>query len=88
VDVQAAAGRLAGRPILFVCNSGDRRMPPDIAFDLKAAAGARARVLVVPGNTHGEAYRDGQPAYESAVGDLLREAAAGPATRLASGRAN
>ncbi len=86
VDIQAAAARLAGRPALFVCNSGDRRMPADIAFDLKAAAGERARVLVVPGNTHGEAYRDGKAAYESAVGDVLREAAAGPATRLASGR--
>ena len=88
VDVQGAASRLAGRPVLFVCNSGDRRMPSDIAFDLKAAAGERARVLVVPGNTHGEAYRDGKPAYDSAVGDLLREAAAGSATRVASGPPN
>ena len=63
-------------------------MPPDIAFDLKTAAGERAKVLVVPGNTHGEAYRDGKPAYESAVAELLHEAAAGPPTRLASGRPN
>jgi len=88
VDIQAAARRLAGRPTLFVCNSGDRRMPSDIAFDLKAAAGERARVLVVPGNTHGEAYRDGQPAYESAVADVLREAAAAPGTRVATGPSN
>ena len=88
VDIRAAAVRLAGRPTLFVCNSGDRRMPSDIAFDLKAAAGDRSKVLVVPGNTHGEAYRDGKPAYESAVGDRLRESAAGSATRLASGRPN
>ena len=88
VDVQAAASHLTGRPALFVCNAGDRRMPPDIAFDLKTAAGERAKVLVVPGNTHGEAYRDGKPAYESAVAELLHEAAAGPATRLASGRPN
>jgi alpha-beta hydrolase superfamily lysophospholipase len=88
VDIQAAARRLAGRPVLFVCNAGDRRMPSDIAFDLKTAAGEHAKVLVVPGNTHGEAYRDGKPAYESAVADLLHEAAAGPATRLVSGRPN
>lgn len=88
VNVQAAAERLAGRPVLFVCNSADRRMPPDIAFDLKTAAGERAKVLVVPGNTHGEAYRDGKPAYESAVADLLRAAAESAATRLASGRPN
>jgi alpha-beta hydrolase superfamily lysophospholipase len=88
VNIQAAAERLAGRPVLFVCNSADRRMPPDIAFDLKAAAGERAKELDVPGNSHGEAYRDGKPAYESAVSDLLREAAEGAATRLASGRPN
>ena len=29
VDIRAAAARLAGRPCLFVCNSGDRRMPSD-----------------------------------------------------------
>ena len=52
------------------------------------SAGERAKVLVVPGNTHGEAYRDGKPAYESAVAELLHEAAAGPPTRLASGRPN
>ncbi len=75
VDVRAAAGRLAGRPALFVCNSGDRRMPPEIAFELRAAAGERARVLVVPGTSHGGAYRDGTAAYESAVARLLREAA-------------
>jgi pimeloyl-ACP methyl ester carboxylesterase len=79
VDVKAAAAHLSGRPALFVCNSGDRRMPSDIAFDLKAAAGEHARVLVVPGNSHGGAYRDGTAAYERAVSELLDEAAA-PAT--------
>jgi pimeloyl-ACP methyl ester carboxylesterase len=84
VDVVAAAGRLSGRPALFVCNSGDRRMPQEIAFELKAAAGHSARVLVVPGDSHGGAWRDGTAAYEKAVGDLLAEAAAGQ--RLASAR--
>jgi pimeloyl-ACP methyl ester carboxylesterase len=83
VDVRAAASRLDGRPALFVCNSGDRRMPPEIAFDLKAAAGAQARVLVVPGKSHGGAWRDGTAAYERAVGEILDEAAA-PGVRLAS----
>jgi pimeloyl-ACP methyl ester carboxylesterase len=87
VDVLAAAGRLSGRPALFVCNSGDRRMPPEIAFELKAAAGEKARVLVVPGNTHGGAWRDGTAAYESAVGEILREAQSGASPlRLASGQ--
>jgi uncharacterized protein len=81
VDVLAAASRLRGRPTLFVCNSDDRRMPSDIAFDLKAAAGSDSRVLVVPGRSHGGAYRDGTPAYQSAVGELLREVGDGGTTR-------
>jgi uncharacterized protein len=84
VDVRAAAARMAGRPALFVCNAGDRRMPAEIAFDLKAAAGDRARVLVVPGNSHGGAWRDGTAAYERAVGEILDEAAAGRGVQLAS----
>jgi hypothetical protein len=78
VDVRGAAARLAGRPCLFVCNSGDERMPAEIAFELKAAAGERARVLVVPGNSHGGAYRDATAAYESAVGQVLDEVGTGP----------
>jgi uncharacterized protein len=85
VDVAAAAARLGGRPCLFVCNSGDRRMPSEIAFELKAAAGERAQVLVVPGTSHGGAYRDGTAAYETAVRELLEAAAAGPGTRMATG---
>jgi pimeloyl-ACP methyl ester carboxylesterase len=84
VDVRAAASRLAGRPALFVCNSGDHRMPAEIAFDLKAAAGDRARVLVVPGNSHGGAWRDGTAAYERAVASILDEAGAGSGVHLAS----
>jgi pimeloyl-ACP methyl ester carboxylesterase len=76
VDVQAAASRLQGRPTLFVCNSGDRRMPQQIAFDLSKAAGDRSQVLVVPGNSHGGAWRDGTAAYETAVASLLQQASA------------
>jgi pimeloyl-ACP methyl ester carboxylesterase len=84
VDIRAAAAHLAGRPALFVCNSGDKRMPSEIAFDLKAAAGEHARVLVVPGNSHGGAWRDGTAAYERAVGEILDEAAAGGGVHRAS----
>ena len=73
VDVRGAVARLAGRPCLFVCNSGDRRMPAEIAFELRAAAGDRARVLVVPGKSHGGAYRDATAAYERAVAQVLDE---------------
>ena len=71
VDILRAARRLADRPTLFVCNSGDRRIPKEIAFELEAAAGDGASVLVIPGESHGGAYRNGQAAYESAVAELL-----------------
>jgi pimeloyl-ACP methyl ester carboxylesterase len=83
VDIRAAAARLAGRPVLFVANSEDRRMPKEIAFDLKAAAGKDAEVLIVPGKSHGGAWRDGTTAYRAAVQVVLDRAAAGPG-RLAS----
>lgn len=73
VDVVAAARKVHGRPALFVCNSEDRRMPKEIAFELKDAAGPHAAVLVVPGTSHGGAYRDGTAAYEHAVAGLLDE---------------
>jgi len=86
VDVRGAAAHLAPRPCLFVCNSGDRRMPSEIAFELKAAAGPQAHVLVVPGTSHGGAYRDGTAAYETAVTELLGAAAAAPPVRTAYAR--
>jgi pimeloyl-ACP methyl ester carboxylesterase len=73
-DVVAAARRLRGRPALFVANSEDRRMPKEIAFDLQAAAGEHAEVLVVPGKSHGGAWRDGTAAYEAAVRVVLEAA--------------
>lgn len=86
VDVLAAAAHLAGRPALFVCNSGDRRMPKEIAFDLQRAAGDAAQVLVVPGDSHGGAYREGTAAYQHAVAQLLSAALSRSAPALASAR--
>jgi fermentation-respiration switch protein FrsA (DUF1100 family) len=80
VDVRAAAARLAGRPALFVANSEDVRMPKEIAFDLQAAVGPGAEVLIVPGKTHGGAWRDGTAAYEAAVAALLDAARRGAAS--------
>ena len=77
VDVQAAAARLAGRPALFVANSEDVRMPKQIAFDLQAAVGRGAEVLVVPGKSHGGAWRDGTAAYEAAATAILDAALRG-----------
>jgi alpha-beta hydrolase superfamily lysophospholipase len=78
LDVEKAAARLRPRPVLFVANSGDRRMPQEIAFDLQKAAGERAAVLVVPGRSHGGAWREGQAPYEEAVRKILEEARAAP----------
>jgi hypothetical protein len=75
LDVEAAAARVKDRPALFVCNAGDRRMPQQIAFDLHAAAGERSRVLVIPGDSHGGAWREGTEAYSEAVRQLLEEVA-------------
>jgi uncharacterized protein len=86
VDIRGAAAHMAGRPCLFVCNSEDRRMPAEIAFELKSAAGAQAQVLVVPGKSHGGAYRDGTAAYETAVTELLGAAASAPPVRMAQRR--
>lgn len=76
-DVRAAAVRLAGRPALFVANTEDARMPKEIAFELKTAAGEGAMVLLVPGKSHGGAWRDGTAAYETAVARVLDAALAG-----------
>lgn len=86
VDVVSAAARLAGRPALFVCNSGDKRMPKEIAFDLQHAAGDAAQVLVIPGVSHGGAYREGTAAYQRAVEQVLSAALGRPAPALASAR--
>jgi len=79
VDVRAAAARLAGRPALFVANSEDVRMPKEIAFDLQRAVGPGAEVLIVPGKSHGGAWRDGTAAYEAAATVLLDAASRNPA---------
>jgi pimeloyl-ACP methyl ester carboxylesterase len=73
-NVLDAAARLGDRPALFVANSGDRRMPKEIAFKLAAAAGPAAEVLIVPGRSHGGAWRDGGAAYETAAASLLEAA--------------
>jgi alpha-beta hydrolase superfamily lysophospholipase len=83
-NVEAAASRLRGRPVLFVANSEDQRMPKQIAFDLKAAVGDRADVLIVPGKSHGGAWRDGTAAYEAAAAGVLRAAGQSPVTLVAA----
>jgi pimeloyl-ACP methyl ester carboxylesterase len=73
-DVLSAAASLEGRPALFVANSDDRRVPKEIAFELAEAAGPAAEVLIVPGKSHGGAWRNGTAAYENAAASLLEAA--------------
>lgn len=81
-DVMGAAARLGDRPALFVANSDDPRMPKQIAFDLAEAVGPGAEVLIVPGTSHGGAWRDGGAAYETAAATLLEAAARTTETAL------
>jgi pimeloyl-ACP methyl ester carboxylesterase len=83
-DIQKAAARLRGRPVLFVANSEDHRMPKEIAFDLQAAVGPGAQVLIVPGKSHGGAWRDGAAAYEAAAAGVLQAAGQSAATLVAA----
>ena len=83
-NVEAAAQHLRGRPVLFVANSEDRRMPKEIAFELKAAVGPGADVLIVPGKSHGGAWRDGTAAYEAAASVVLAAAGGGAAPAAAA----
>jgi pimeloyl-ACP methyl ester carboxylesterase len=83
-NVEAAARQLRGRPVLFVANSDDRRMPKEIAFDLKSAAGPGAEVLIVPGKSHGGAWRDGTAAYEAAAAVVLAAAGGGAVAATAA----
>jgi TAP-like protein len=87
VDVRAAAAHLTGRPALFVANTEDPRMPKEIAFELKDAAGDAASVLLVHGKSHGGAWRDGTAAYETAVTHVLDAVLAASSPRLASSAA-
>jgi len=84
VDIVAAAAHLKGRPALFVANSEDWRMPKEIAFALKTAVGDTAEVLVVPGKSHGGAWRDGTAAYSEAAAVVLKAAENGADARVAT----
>ena len=81
-----AAAKLRPRPALCVANSGDKRMPQDIAYDLQKAAGENATVLVIPGHSHGGAWREGTAPYEEAVKKLLEAARAEPAPQRMAAR--
>ena len=59
-------------------------MPKEIAFALKTAVGDTAEVLVVPGKSHGGAWRDGTAAYSEAAAVVLKAAENGADARVAT----
>lgn len=75
VDVLAAAAKMNGRPSLFVANRGDRRIPFEIADEMKKLAGPKSRMILTESKSHGGAWRDARAIYEPAVKNLLDEVA-------------
>lgn len=71
-DVTQAVERIGNRPILFVAVEGDRRMPPSIAQTLyKHALSPQKKIIILPGNRHGEGFNQATQLYEPAVTDFL-----------------
>jgi pimeloyl-ACP methyl ester carboxylesterase len=71
-DLGKAVERIGSRPILFVTVEGDRRMPPAIARTLYSrAASPGKRLLVLPGQRHGEGFNQATEQYKQAVSEFL-----------------
>ena len=71
-DLVKAVERIGDRPILFIAVEGDRRMPPAIAQKLyDHARSPLKKVVVLPGNRHGEGFNQATDAYEKAVTEFL-----------------
>jgi pimeloyl-ACP methyl ester carboxylesterase len=75
VDVLAAAGKINGRPSLFVANRGDVRIPFAITEAMTTLAGPKSHMLITDSRSHGGAWRDAREPYEAAVKKLLDEVA-------------
>jgi pimeloyl-ACP methyl ester carboxylesterase len=70
-DVEAAIRQL-NIPILFIAGGADRRMPPELAQRMyDASPNSRKRLLLVPGATHGEAFRTDPQRYLNSVYQFL-----------------
>ncbi len=71
-DLERAVERIGDRPILFVAVEGDRRMPPSIARTLYAEARSPLKKLIVlPGDRHGEGFKLAPKPYQQAVTEFL-----------------
>lgn len=71
-DMRKAVARINPRPILFVAVEGDPRMPPEIAWKLyRLATSPQKAMVVLPGNRHGEGFKNATALYEQAVKEFL-----------------
>ncbi len=71
-DCVKAVERVGDRPILFVAVKGDRRMPPSVAQVLyDHARSPLKKMIVLPGQRHGEGFNQAREPYEQAVKDFL-----------------
>jgi len=71
-DLETAVERIGDRPILFVAVEGDRRMPASIARKLYAEARSPLKKLIVlPGDRHGEGFKLAPQPYQQAVTEFL-----------------
>jgi fermentation-respiration switch protein FrsA (DUF1100 family) len=71
-DLEKATERIGNRPILFIAVEGDRRMPPSIARKLYADASTPLkRLVVLPGQRHGEGFKLAPQPYKDAVTQFL-----------------
>lgn len=73
-DVEAAVRELKNTPILFIAGGADRRMPPEIARRLAAAATSPAKQLfLVDGAAHGRAFQTDREGYLKTVFGFLEK---------------
>lgn len=71
-DLERTVKRIGDRPILFVAVEGDQRMPPSIARRLYAEARSPLKKLIVlPGQRHGEGFKLAPKPYQQAVTEFL-----------------
>ncbi|HLQ76178.1 MAG TPA: hypothetical protein VK210_02425, partial [Terriglobia bacterium] len=67
-NVEDAVRHFGNVPVLFIAGGADRRMPPGVAQRLyDANQSPLKQLMVVPGASHGEAFRTDREGYLDAV---------------------
>lgn len=75
IDILDATRKMGARPVMFVAQSGDRRVPPTIARELyQTSASPSKRLLILDGRRHGHAYRDHVEEYQKAALEFFKAA--------------